>query len=173
MDELAGKAGSGGAERAAIEPIVVTVPLGCPPERAFAYFTRDIATWWPLATHSVCADRAATVAFEPRSGGRLFETDREGNVHIWGLVSEWNPPGRLRFSWHPGHEEATAQWVEVTFVPNPKGTLVTLTHGGWEALGERAMTTRTNYSGGWPKVIGTLFANYVRGAADESPPARR
>jgi len=161
MDDLAEKAKSSDAEHAAIEPIVVTVPLGCPPERAFGYFTRDIAKWWPLAKHSVCRDRAASVAFEPRTGGRLFEIDHEGNVHIWGMVSEWNPPGRLRFSWHPGHDEATAQWVEVTFARNPKGTLVTLTHGGWEALGERAVTTRANYAGGWPTVIGTLFAKYA------------
>jgi uncharacterized protein YndB with AHSA1/START domain len=163
MNDQAGKARSGGAERPAIAPIVVTVPLGCPPERAFAYFTRDIAKWWPLAKYSVCGDRAADVVFEPRSGGRLFETDRDGNVHVWGHVTEWSPPGRLRFSWHPGLEEAMAQWVDVKFAPNPKGTLVTLTHGGWEALGERALTTRASYAGGWPTVIGTLFANYVEG----------
>jgi uncharacterized protein YndB with AHSA1/START domain len=162
MDDQAGKARSGDAERAPIEPIVVTVPLGCPPERAFAYFTRDIARWWPLAKYSVCGDRAADVVFEPRSGGRLFETDRDGNVHVWGHVTEWNPPGRLRFSWHPGHEEAMAQWIEVTFAPNPKGTLVTLTHGGWEALGERAVATRATYAGGWLTVLGSLFADYAK-----------
>ena len=163
MNDQAGKARSGGSERPAIEPIVVTVPLSCPPERAFAYFTRDIAKWWPLAKYSVCGDRAADVVFEPRSGGHLFETDRDGNMHVWGQVTEWNPPGRLRFSWHPGLEEAMAQWVEVIFAPNPKGTLVTLTHGGWEALGERALTTRASYAGGWPTVIGTLFASYAEG----------
>jgi len=162
MKDPAAKARSGDAERAAIEPIVVTVLLGCPPERAFAYFTRDIAKWWPLAKYSVCGDRAADVAFEPRAGGRLFETDGEGNVHLWGLVSEWKPPGRLRFSWHPGHEEAMAQWIEVTFAPNPKGTLVTLTHGGWEALGERAVATRATYAGGWLTVLGSLFAGYAK-----------
>lgn len=162
MGDLARQAKSSDADQAAIAPIVIQVPLGCPPERAFSYFTRDIAKWWPLAKHSVCGDRAADVAFEPRSGGRLFETDGEGNVHIWGRVSEWSPPGRLRFSWHPGHEEATAQWVEVIFAPHPNGTLVTLTHGGWEALGARAAATRATYAGGWPTVIGFLFANYAK-----------
>jgi uncharacterized protein YndB with AHSA1/START domain len=162
MDELAARARSGDAKQGTIEPVVVTVSLSCPPERAFAYFTRDIAKWWPLAKYSVCGDRAVDVAFEPRPGGCISETDGEGNVHVWGRVTEWNPPGRLRFSWHPGQAEAEAQWVEVTFALNPKGTLVTLTHGGWEALGERAMTTRASYMGGWPTVIGT-FANYAEG----------
>jgi uncharacterized protein YndB with AHSA1/START domain len=162
MNEPAGKERIGGAERATIEPIVVTVPLACPPERAFAYFTRDIAKWWPLAKYSVCGDRAADVTFEPRSGGRLFETDGEGNVHVWGQVSEWDPPGRLRFSWHPGQDEATAQWVEVTFAPRSNGTMVTLTHGGWDALGDRAVKTRASYAGGWPTVIGSLFVNYAQ-----------
>jgi uncharacterized protein YndB with AHSA1/START domain len=161
MNDATGRARSSDAERAAIEAIVVTVPLGCEPERAFAYFTRDIAKWWPLAKHSVCGDRAASVAFEPRAGGRIVETDKDGDTHIWGVLSEWNPPRRLRFSWHPGHDEATAQWVEVTFAPNSTGTLVTLTHGGWEALGDRAVATRTSYAGGWQTVIGTVFAGYA------------
>jgi uncharacterized protein YndB with AHSA1/START domain len=155
------KARNGAAEHAAIAPIVVTVPLGCLSERAFAYFTRDIARWWPLATHSVCRNRAASVTFEARSGGRIFETDVDGNVHIWGRVTEWNPPRRLGISWHPGHEEAQAQWVDVSFVPNPTGTLVTLTHGGWEVLGDGAVTTRESYAGGWATVFGTRFASYA------------
>ena len=152
---------SAAADMTAVAPIVVAVPLRCPPDRAFIYFTRDIAKWWPLGRYSVGRDSAASVAFEERAGGRIFETDRSGKETVWGHVSEWSPPGRLRFSWHPGQDESTAQWVEVTFVPTQTGTLATLTHGGWEALGERAEATRASYAGGWPTVMGVAFPAYA------------
>lgn len=144
-----------------ISPVVLVLTVACSPARAFDYFARDIAKWWPLAKYSVCEEQAVGVAIEPQVGGRIIETDQAGNIHVWGHVNEWRPPHRLRFTWHPGHDASTAQWVEVTFAVNPKGTLVSLAHGGWEALGERGLPTRDTYAGGWQVVMGTLYAAYV------------
>lgn len=145
---------------AEIAPIVVDLVVGCPPQRAFDYFTRDIGRWWPLESHSVGGGQAQDVRFEPRAGGRLVETLRDGAESVWGRVEEWRPGAFVRFSWHPGREAATAQWVEVAFAANPAGTRVTLTHGGWEALGATAAATRSNYVGGWAFVFGERYGGY-------------
>jgi hypothetical protein len=148
-----------------IAPIVVDLVVGCPPQRAFDYFTRDIGRWWPLASHSVGGEAAKGVRFEPRKGGRLVETLPDGSETTWGTVEDWRPGERVRFTWHPGREAATAQWVEVAFAANPAGTRVTLAHGGWEALGNAAAATRGNYVTGWQLVFGERFGGYCADVA--------
>ena len=149
---------------AALAPIEIDLVVPCDPARAFDYFTRDIAAWWPLASHSCAGAEAASVAFEPRAGGALVETTRDGATHRWGTVSAWEPGGRVAFSWHPGRDPSTAQAVEVRFRAHPSGTRVTLVHGGWEALGERAAETRGNYTGGWRVVFTERYGAYCAGA---------
>lgn len=144
----------------ALAPIEIDLVVPCDPPRAFDYFTRDIGRWWPLATHSCARDDAVAVAFEPRVGGRLVETARDGTRHPWGTVSAWEPGRRVAFSWHPSRDPATAQWVEVSFRANPAGTRVTLVHGGWDSLGERAAATRDGYLGGWASVFGERFRGW-------------
>jgi uncharacterized protein YndB with AHSA1/START domain len=136
-------------------------PAELAPERAFAYFTRDIARWWPLASHSVGGERARSVAFDERVGGEIYETDAAGRRCAWGKVREWQPPSRLAFTWHPGREAGSAQWVEVTFEAVAPGCKVTLTHGGWEALGDRAASTRTRYASGWKRVFEVAYGEFV------------
>lgn len=48
------------------------------PEEAFHLYTDGIDTWWPRRTHSVGEERAATVGFESRAGGRIFERTDDG-----------------------------------------------------------------------------------------------
>ena len=72
------------------------------------------------------------------------------------------PGERLRFSWHPGREADSAQWVEVSFERMGRGSRVTLTHGGWETLGEIAPILRREYVPGWQQVFGELFGAYAR-----------
>jgi hypothetical protein len=38
---------------------------------------------------------------------------------------------------------------------------MTLTHGGWEALGEIAPILRREYVAGWQRVLGIRFAEFV------------
>ena len=132
----------------ALAPLEFELVVPCDPARAFDYFTRDIASWWPLESHSCSEDEAAWIAFEPRAGGGLVETTPGGDAHRWGTVTAWEPGRRVAFTWHPGRDPSTAQAVEVAFRAHPSGTRVTLVHGGWDALGERAASTRTNYAAG-------------------------
>lgn len=128
-------------------------------EAAFRLFTEGVGRWWPLATHSVAEADAVACAIEGRVGGRFFERDRDGNEHLWGTVTAWEPPRRLAFTWHPGRAAEGAQSVEVRFSDAGGGmTLVELTHTGWEKLGEKAATVRESYEKGWDFVFGECFA---------------
>ena len=135
-----------------------TVEVGTPPERAFRLFTEGMGTWWPKETHSVGEERAETVVFEPGVGGRIVERTLDGEEHVWGTVTVWEPPRRLVMTWHPGRGPETAQEVEVRFEPSGTGTRVELVHTGWERLGDRAAAVYDNYDGGWSYVVGERFA---------------
>jgi uncharacterized protein YndB with AHSA1/START domain len=148
-------------------PIVLKTIVGCPPDRAFDYFTRDIGRWWPLARYSCGEAQAQDVRFEPCVGGGLIETTKAGATHRWGTVSAWQRGERVAFSWHPGGDPQRAMWVDVAFDANPAGTLVTLTHGGFEALGDRAATVKRAYENGWPTVFGELYTKYCEQANEE------
>ena len=157
--------------RDTLAPIVVEVAVPCPPGRAFDYFATDIGRWWPLATHSLGRDQAATVRFEPRVGGRLIETLRDGRERVWGTVTAWVPGRQLAFTWHLDREPSTAQLVDVQFGRQGTHTRVTLTHGGWERRDDGA-TARENYTGGWQYVLGERYRGFCETRVTGSPLAR-
>lgn len=148
------------------EPIVLSVDLPVPPERAFECFAPLFASWWPVATHSLSRDVATAVRMQAAPAGAIEERDPGGAWHRWGSVESCEAGRRLRFTWHPGREPDSAQWVEVTFEPVAGGTRATLTHGGWEALGEIAPILRREYAAGWQHVFGDVYAGFVRKSAD-------
>jgi uncharacterized protein YndB with AHSA1/START domain len=129
--------------------IVVPAPI----ERAFDVFTGELASWWPLKTHSVGAERAQSVILEGRVGGRLYERIAGGEESDWGTVTAWEPPRRVAFTWHPGRDAGTAQEVEIRLTPEEAGTRLELEHRGWEKLAERAAEVVARYDGGWDRVL--------------------
>ena len=141
-----------------IAPVVKTLTVRCSPADAFATFTERIADWWPLRTHSMGQERAESVRVEPGIDGRIVERLADGAETVWAHMLDWDPPQRLRFSWHPGRDcsrtqidEATE--VEVTFTHEGDGTRVELVHRGWERLGDRAAAARESYQTGWDPVL--------------------
>jgi uncharacterized protein YndB with AHSA1/START domain len=147
---------------AALAPVIVKVAVPCPPARAFEYFTRDIAHWWPLSSHSCAGDDAVDVRFDGQPGGAVTERARDGTLHRWGTVTAWEPGRRVGFTWHPGHDPATATAVEVTFAATPAGCTVTLVHHGWAARGAEAREARRSYERGWSYVLGERYAAHCR-----------
>ena len=154
-----------------IEPIVVSVDLPVAPARACAAFTAGFADWWPVATHSLSRQAATRCRLDATPGGAIEEQAPNGERHRWGTVQSFEPGRRLRFSWHPGREPESAQWVDVEFTPHGDGSRVTLTHGGWEALGEIAPILRREYASGWQKVFGTVYAEFAGAPGNGSAPA--
>ena len=136
-----------------IDPVRKSVEVGCAPAEAFRLFTDEIDSWWPLATHSIGQADAEACFFEGREGGKIYESHGDGSIHVWGLVTVWDPPSKVVFSWHPGRDASTAQEVELRFAEIDGGTRVALEHRGWEVLGDDALETREGYQKGWVGVL--------------------
>ena len=136
-----------------IAPVRKSVEVRCTADEAFRLYTEDIDSWWPLATHSIGETDAEACFFEGREGGRIYETHGDGSIHLWGMVTAWEPPEKVVFSWHPGRDASTAQEVELRFSESPGGARVELEHRGWETLGDKAQRTRDGYETGWLPVL--------------------
>jgi uncharacterized protein YndB with AHSA1/START domain len=136
-----------------IPPIIRSVSVSWGPNAAFRRFTADFGTWWPWRTFSIGGTHIERIVFEPRVGGRIYEQHVDGRRFQWGRVLEWDPPRRVKFSWHPSRGESTAQDVELRFEPEGPGTRLTLTATKWENLGPKAGRSRKGYDIGWDYVL--------------------
>ncbi|TAL11074.1 MAG: hypothetical protein EPO00_03925 [Chloroflexota bacterium] len=145
-----------------IEPIRLQFEVACPVDRAFEVWTDRIATWWPK-DHTVSAEDGRVVVLEGRPGGRIFERRTNGLEHDWGVVTIWDPPNRLGYTWHLNRSPTDATDVEVRFVPaGSAGTRVEIEHRGWDRLGAGGEDWRDRNYGGWS----TLLPHYVAAASN-------
>ena len=146
-----------------IAPIVHSVTVSAPPERAFALFTGRMGGWWQPGK-TIGAKPHVEIVVEPRAGGRWFERDADGNETDWGKVLAWEPPGRALLGWQLNASFAfdpeLVTEVEITFVPVGTGTRVTLTHSRLERFGDAADRVAAQLSGGWPTLV-QMFADFA------------
>lgn len=136
-----------------LAPIRRTITVSWDPAIAFRRFTQDFAGWWPWRTHSVGGECVKRLVFECHVGGMIFEEHVDGRRFQWGRVLELDAPPRLRFTWHPARDAATAQEVELHFVPEGTGTRVDLVADKWENWGRNAQRARKGYGIGWAYVL--------------------
>jgi uncharacterized protein YndB with AHSA1/START domain len=144
-----------------IEPVVRSITVAVPIQRAWDVFTRDFATWWP-ETHHIGTEPMDTCAIEPREGGRWYEVGADGSECDWGVVLAWEPPIRLVLTWQIGSDwkfepdPACASEIEVLFTPDgPNATRVDLEHRGFErhAIGAGEMRAVVAGEGGWGGIL--------------------
>ncbi|WP_371168350.1 SRPBCC family protein [Aliiroseovarius sp. 2305UL8-7] len=145
------------------DPVVKTIRVKCSADHAFDVFVNRTSSWWPLDGHAVSASKgkaALAVTIEPRVGGAVYETMYDGTRTDWGEVLEYEPGSKIAMTWHPGANADTPTRVDVAFaVLGDEQTEVTLTHSGWEILGDDADDRRNGYNGGWDNVFGNFYAN--------------
>lgn len=141
-----------------LEPIRRSITLKCGVDEAFRAFTDDLASWWPLATHSLGKERAHTCLFEPRAGGRVLEVRDDGEETVWAEIVAWEPSHRLLLRWHPGLPPEEAQEVEIWFHAEGGGSRIELEHRDWQAS-EVSRTRRAQYNEGWAGVL-DLFGSW-------------
>lgn len=136
-----------------IPPIRRSISVSWDQETAFKRFTAEFASWWPSRTHSIGGERLQRIVFEAREGGQIYEEHQDGRRFLWGQVVLWEPPDRLKFTWHPSRDPATAQEVEIEFATDEDGTRLQLTSFGWERWGKGARRARRGYDVGWGYVL--------------------
>lgn len=119
----------------------VSVQVAVKSSVAFEVFTREIDLWWRKGpAYRIGGRNPGQLNFEPGLGGRLFETCRmDGELRTFevGRVTAWEPPTLLAFEWKGVNfapNETTL--VEVRFIPQGDGTLVSLVHSGWSTIPE-------------------------------------
>ncbi|MEM9436841.1 MAG: SRPBCC domain-containing protein [Pseudomonadota bacterium] len=148
--------------------IVKTVDVPLPPDEAFRLFTEDLAAWWPMESHSLSAfddELPKTVEVEPKEGGKVLEERQDGSRHPWGTITAWEPGHRFAMDWHVGRPAEEATKLDVRFMPHGNGTRVSLTHGGWTALGAQASGIHKGYFTGWDLVFGQCYFEHCAGEA--------
>jgi uncharacterized protein YndB with AHSA1/START domain len=137
--------------------VTTSITVEAPVERAFAVFTEDMSSWWP-PEHHIIGVPLASMVFEPRAGGDVYDVGEDGSRCRWARVLAYEPPCRVVISW-----DISLQWqietdpsrtseVEVRFVPEGESqTRVELEHRhldrhgeGWEGLRDAV-----DSSGGW------------------------
>lgn len=142
------------------DPIVKAVTVAVLPAQAFETFTAHIARWWPGHNHSVSAGQGAkpqSIVLEPKIDGAIYEILPDGMRSDWGIVQNWSPPDGLSMTWHPGGTADKATLVAIAFRAVDVGTEVTLTHSGWDVLGDAAAGLAHQYSTGWDYVLGDCY----------------
>jgi Activator of Hsp90 ATPase homolog 1-like protein len=116
-------------------------------ERAFTFFSRDIAAWWDPDKH-LLQEPLAEMVFEPFVGGHIIDRGVNGTESCWATVLVFDPPNHLAFSWDIDlswqieTDPAKRSEVHVTFTAEQeRRTLVELEHRhldrhgeGWEAM---------------------------------------
>ncbi|GJM39137.1 MAG: hypothetical protein DHS20C19_25040 [Acidimicrobiales bacterium] len=135
-----------------LTPIEVVQVVAVPIEHAYEVFVHRIDLWWPRG--HLAGGENATPVIEAAVGGRIFERGEDGREIEWGVVTEYEPPHRLSFSWHIGATAAEATQVEVQFEDGGDDTTTLhLVHSGWDRLGAAAAPRRTGNLAGWADVI--------------------
>jgi uncharacterized protein YndB with AHSA1/START domain len=134
------------------DPIEIGFTVDCSLEHAFSTWAERTSLWWPPA-HTVSTAPGVRVTFEPREGGRIFERTPDGGEHDWGTIIDWEPPHRLRYTWHIESGPADATEVEISFAAAGERTSVTIVHRGWDGLGAQGPERRRRNRAGWAGVL--------------------
>jgi uncharacterized protein YndB with AHSA1/START domain len=142
------------SEATMVAPVVKSVTVDCPVERAFTVFTREIGSWWPTESHALHPGEVERVVWEEAEGGAVYEIATNGERAQWATVLRWEPPHRLVIAWQVNPDRLGTE-VEVRFTADGDRTRVDLEHRGWESLADGA-EMRAGYDEGWDLVLGQL-----------------
>ncbi len=117
--------------------LAVTVPL--PPERAFDTFVQQMDIWWPRRgvfpySFAPAGTRPLHIRFEPRVGGRYYETFLDESEYEIGRIILYQPPQRLTYTWQDPTWRSETQ-IALAFTDEESGTRVVYQQDGFEGAG--------------------------------------
>jgi uncharacterized protein YndB with AHSA1/START domain len=144
----------------------VTISVAVDRAAAFDVFTRETDLWWRRdVRHRVGGRNPGTLMFEPREGGRLFESYDTANgkqVFEYGRIKTWQPPARLVFEWRNANfAKSEVTEVEVIFDEIEGGTRVTLHHRGWASLRPDHPARHNLAAAAFSRMIGMWWADQL------------
>ena len=144
----------------------VTVSVAVDRRAAFDVFTRETDLWWRRGfAYRVGGRNPGTLMFEPREGGRLFETFNSADgqqTFEYGRIKVWQPPARLVFEWRNANfVAAECTEVEVLFDAIETGTRVTLHHSGWASLRRDHPARHGLEAAAFSRMIGMWWADQL------------
>lgn len=144
--------------RIPISPVMQSVVVAAPIERAFRVFVEDFGSFKP-AEHNLLGVAIAETVFEPRVGGHVYDRGTDGSECRWATVLAYEPPHRLLLSWNISPQwrletdPAKASEWEVRFIAeDAQRTRVEIEHRHLERHGDGWEGVRDGVSGdgGWP-----------------------
>ncbi|MGD9982120.1 MAG: hypothetical protein AB7H66_17625 [Hyphomonadaceae bacterium] len=149
-----------------LAPVVKSIGVRRSAADAFRIFTEEISVWWPLATRTraktAAGEVTVRVTIEPRLGGRIYETLKDGRELEWGEVAAFEPGAFFAMHWRLGRPVEQTTNVSVRFEPlSAESCRVTLTHENWERMGDEAEKLRDAYDNGWADVFEQRFGGYA------------
>jgi uncharacterized protein YndB with AHSA1/START domain len=150
-----------------IAPILRSITVKAPPDRAFELFVGHMGAWWPKG-RTVGQTPHLDIIVERRPGGRWYERSEGGVETDWGKVLALSPPDRLLLAWQLDagfrYDPAFSTEVELTFEAVDEGTRVTLEHRNLERFGDSAEKLAQQLGGGWPTFL-KYYADYAAASA--------
>lgn len=127
-------------------PIVRSVNVATTPERLFPLLVEpeSLQRWWPDVAE-----------LEPRVGGRVRMEFRGGESIVTGVVTRFEPPRAVAFTWMRGERPDVSTLVELTVTElDADRCRVEVVHSGWE----HAPDWRPMHDAGWGHFLGCLAA---------------
>jgi uncharacterized protein YndB with AHSA1/START domain len=133
-------------------------------ERVFGAYVEEINKWWPWQgkdnSYSWAPEgvEPSEIHFEPRAGGRYYERFADGSEYVIGQIKVYEPPHKLSFSWQGRDWPPGESLFELSFEAQGEGTLLTLTHSGFEIFGDEADEMVQGYTMGSAEILGFFKA---------------
>lgn len=130
--------------------ITKTVFIKASAKRVWSFLTdaKKLGEWFHKGQTDISADGPWIVMLDEHKDQR----------HCWGAVIEYTPYTRLihtfTHKWLDG-VETRCEWSLEEF---DAGTVLTLRHTGWEAVGDRAFEQASGHDKGWDEHFGKLRA---------------
>lgn len=137
---------------------LVETEINAPRPAVFDGMVHGIARWW---VHP--AGPKPPMRIEPRVGGRFFEDHGDDRGHMFGLITVYEPPRKLRFIGDFTNREAVHNVVTIDFDElSATRTRVRIDH---RAAGEVTDQFAAGFEEGWNHMAGCLKAFCEGGAS--------
>lgn len=128
---------------------------------SFKSFTSEIGEWWPK--NHTRSGETASVFLETNQDGRFYERNADGDEFSFGVVTLWDPPHRFVMDWYMGSGVDNPSEVTIVFVStSPNSTTITITHRGYEKIGDIWWNRIALFEKGWTHGLES-FSEHVVG----------